>query len=77
MRFIGRQLAQVTSQPSAEGLCAARAQQAVARALGATQGTGIAKGVYRFATHEAAQAQWREGLIEVVVVSETLLRETR
>jgi hypothetical protein len=69
MRCIGRKLPQVTAQPSAEGLRAALSQQATARALGAIHGIGIAKGVYRFATHEAAQAQRVDALVRVVAAN--------
>lgn len=52
--------------PSAQGLAAARVHQATAAALAAVSSTGIAKGVYRFATHEEMNRADEEALVWVI-----------
>lgn len=52
--------------PSAKGLAAARVHQATASALAAVSSTGIAKGIYRFATHEEMNRADEEALVWVI-----------
>ena len=75
MRKIGRRLPAITAQPSADGLRHAAIHMATSLALAGGASTGIAKGVYRFKTHEEADAQVIEGLARVVAANAS--RRTR
>lgn len=76
MRMIGRSLPELTPVPRAESLRRAAEHQAGARALARISSTGIAKGVYRFRSHQEADAQVHEGLARVMAANAALqLRE--
>ena len=49
--------------PSAQGLVAARAHQNAGLALAAVRTTGIAHGIYRFASHEERNRANEEALV--------------
>lgn len=72
MRTIGRSLPELTPLPKAEGLRRAAEHQAGARALSRISSTGIARGVYRFKSHEEADAQVNEGLARVMAANAAL-----
>jgi len=75
MRKIGRRLPAITARPSADGLRQAAIHMATSLALAGVASTGITKGIYRFKTHEEADAQVIEGLARVVAAS--VSRRTR
>ena len=60
--------------PSAEGLRAAAQHQLLGGVLAAICSTGIAKGVYRFSSHQAADAQRLDALVRVVAANAALQR---
>jgi hypothetical protein len=66
MRHIGRALPSINATPSAQALRLAATHQAAGQALAKLSSTGIPKGVYRFKTHEAADAQVQAGIAWVV-----------
>lgn len=76
MRSIGRALASVSALPSAEALRAAASQQSLVSAIAAIHSTGIAKGVYRFRTHQAADEQRTDALVRVIAANAARLRLT-
>ena len=69
MRSIGRTLSKITAMPSADGLRDAVLHQNIGRAMAAIHSTGIAKGVYRFRTHQEADAQRLDALVRVVAAN--------
>lgn len=73
MRTIGQRRTVLEATPSADALRQAGVHQRAAQALAAISSTGIAKGVYRFASHEAADAQ-REAALTAVVVANVVRR---
>jgi hypothetical protein len=75
MRTIGRLLPELKLLPRAQGLRRAAEHQAGARALARVSSTGIAKGVYRFKSHEEADAQVNEGRARVMAANAALQRE--
>jgi hypothetical protein len=75
MRKIGRRLPAIAARPSADGLRQAAIHMATSLAFAGTASTGIAKGVYRFKTHEEADEQVIEGLARVVAANAS--RRTR
>lgn len=74
MRRIGRAAPKISALPSAEGLREAALQQAIGSALAAIHSTGIAKGVYRFRTHQEADAQRIDALVRVIAANAARLR---
>lgn len=69
MRNIGRVPEKITALPSADGLRVAALQQQIGKALAAVSSTGIVKGVYRFQTHQEADAQRMVGLVRVIAAN--------
>lgn len=69
MRSIGRAPGQITALPSADGLHKAALQQQIGQAMAAVSSTGIAKGVYRFHTHQEADAQRMAALVRVIAAN--------
>lgn len=55
--------------PSAQGLVAARAHQNAGLALAAVRSTGIAHGIYRFASHEEMNRATEEALIRAILLN--------
>ncbi|HYT47484.1 MAG TPA: hypothetical protein VEL04_03615 [Burkholderiales bacterium] len=61
MRVIGSRTAyRVRAHPSGAALKAGAAHQAVAASLAAVPTTGVARGIYRFASHAEANAHSEE-----------------
>lgn len=77
MRTIGRTLPELTPVPHAEALRRAAVHQAGGRALARISSTGIAQGVYRFKSHEEADAQVNEGLARVMAANAALQTRER
>jgi hypothetical protein len=69
MRSIGRAPAQVTALPSAGSLREAALQQQIGNAMAVFSSTGIPKGIYRFRTHQEADAQRIAALVRVVAAN--------
>jgi hypothetical protein len=69
MRSIGRPPPQITALPSADGLRDAARQQQIGRAMAGVFSTGIAKGVYRFRTHQEADEQRTGALVRVIAAN--------
>jgi hypothetical protein len=69
MRSIGRAPVQITELPTADGLRDAAVQQHIGRAMATVFSTGIAKGVYRFRTHQEADAQRMDALVRVIAAN--------
>jgi hypothetical protein len=69
MRNIGRAPVQITALPSARGLHEAALQQQIGKAMAAVSSTGIVKGVYRFHTHQEADAQRIAALVRVIAAN--------
>lgn len=69
MRSIGRPPPQITASPSADGLRDAARQQRIGPAMAVVFSTGIAKGVYRFRTHQEADAQRIDALVRVIAAN--------
>ena len=63
--------------PTARALGAAAVHQATATALSGAASTGIVKGVYRFASHEQAQAQAEAALARVMASRASQQRASR
>lgn len=76
MRSIGRALPRISALPSAEALRDAKLHQTLGSAIAGVHSTGIAKGIYRFRTHEAADAQRIDALVRVVAANAARLRRT-
>ena len=74
MRSIGRTAPRISELPSADGLREASLHQAIGSAMAATHSTGIAKGVYRFRTHQEADAQRIDALVRVIAANAARLR---
>lgn len=77
MRSIGRTLPAIGTLPSAEALRTAASHLRTALALAPLASTGIVKGVYRFASHEQAQAQADAAIARVMAECEKLRRALR
>ena len=77
MRVIGRKLAQITALPSATNLRHAALHQRTAGALAFIDSTGIAKGVYRFRSHDEADAQRMDALVNVIAANVARRRRRR
>lgn len=75
MKTIGRKPVGLRAVPSADGLREAARQQQIGAAFNVCQSTGIAKGVYRFRTHEEADAQRDEALS--LVIAANIVRQRR
>lgn len=69
VKTIGRTHSKIAALPSAQGLRDAVSQQSIGQAMAAFHSTGIAKGVYRFKTHQDADAQRMEALIRVIAAN--------
>jgi hypothetical protein len=69
MRHIGRAPVKVTKLPRADGLRDAALQQRIGQAMATVISTGIAKGVYRFHTHQEADAQRMDALVRVIAAN--------
>ena len=70
MRQIGkRTLSQPAANPSADALRLAALHQRTGQALAALATTGIAKGIYRFATHEAMNRHSDEALARAIAAN--------
>ncbi len=75
MRIVGpARIALPTLTPSAQGLAAARIHQATAAVLAAMPSTGIARGIYRFASHEAMNRATDEALVRTIAMNAELRR---
>lgn len=72
MRTIGRSMPELSLVPHADGLRRAAVHQSTARALARISSTGIAQGVYRFKSHEDADAQVNEALARVMASNAAL-----
>mgnify|MGYP003346777248 CR=1 FL=1 len=73
MRQIGkRHIAQPMLKPSAEALRQAAVHQRTAQALAGVATTGIAKGIYRFASHEEMNRFDEEALARVIAANARL-----
>jgi hypothetical protein len=73
MRQVGTCNPQLPSaSPSAEALRAAAAHQKTGAALAALATTGIAKGVYRFASHAEMNRQTEEALARAMALNSRL-----
>ncbi len=71
MRTVGNKLiAQPQLQPSAAALAQASVHQATAAALMPVLTCGVRKGVYRYATHEAANQASEEALVRAIALSQ-------
>jgi hypothetical protein len=66
MRHIGRSMPVVNTEPSTQALRDAAIHQATGQSLAVFSSTGIRKGVYRFKSHDEADAQVQAGLIWVI-----------
>lgn len=66
MRTIGRQMPVVSLLPSAEALRRADVHLRTGHALALFPSTGLKQGVYRFKSHEEADAQRLAGVVWVV-----------
>jgi hypothetical protein len=70
MRFLGkRQSPGPREVPSAEALRAAAVHQRTGNALAALATTGIPRGIYRFATHEAMNRHTDEALSRAIAAN--------
>ena len=69
MRHVGRATPEISHQTGADGLRAAAAHLAIGNALMAVNTLGIPKGVYRFKTHEEADAQMQEGIVRAIILN--------
>jgi hypothetical protein len=69
MRVVGHSVSAIPLSPSADGLRRAAVHQATGSALASVCSTGIAKGVYRFKSHEEADAQVSEALARVMALN--------
>ena len=68
MRLIGNnRIALPSLMPSADGLQQAAVHQTTAMALMSVATTGVRKGIYRYATHEAANRASDEALSRAIV----------
>jgi hypothetical protein len=68
MRVIGHnRIALPSLTPSAAGLQQAEVHQTTAMALMCVASTGVRKGIYRYATHEAANRASDEALSRAIV----------
>jgi hypothetical protein len=77
MRTIGRSMPELTPMPHADALRRAATHQAGGRALARISSTGIPQGVYRFKTHEEADAQVNEALARVMAANAALQTRER
>lgn len=74
MRIVGNtQIALPSLMPSAAGLRQAAVHQATGMALMRVASSGVRKGVYRFATHEAANRASEEAIIVAISLNLKLL----
>jgi hypothetical protein len=69
MRHIGHPPSAIHSLPSVQALREAAVHQATGNALGAVNTVGMAKGIYRFKTHEEANAHAQEALVRAIVLN--------
>lgn len=69
MRHVGRPTPEISHQTGADGLRAAAAHLATGNALMAVNTVGIPKGVYRFNTHEEADAQMQDGIVRAIILN--------
>lgn len=70
MRVVGRKMLEaIGALPTSAALAAAAVHQATGQRLAAVSSTGIAKGVYRFATHEEMNRRTEESLARVVAAN--------
>jgi hypothetical protein len=70
MRQIGnRTLSQPGLNPSAHFLRLAAAHQSTGQALAALATTGVAKGIYRFATHAEMNRHCEDALVRAIVAN--------
>ena len=77
MRVVGTTLIALPSlMPSAAALQQAAVHQATAIALMRVASSGVRKGVYRFATHEAANRASEEAVVFAISLNVKLLANT-
>ena len=69
MRHIGRATPELPAVAGAPALREAAVHQATGSALAAVNTVGIAKGIYRFKTHEQANAHAQEGLVRAIALN--------
>ena len=70
MRQIGKRTpSQPGANPSADALRQAAVHQRTGQALAALSTTGVLKGIYRFATHEAMNRHSDEALARAIVAN--------
>ena len=77
MRVIGRPSPHITANPTAQALRLAAVHQRSGAALASVCSTGIAKGVYRFASQEDADRQVQDALVRVVAANAARMRTSR
>lgn len=77
MRTVGRQMPIVSRLPSADALRMADVHLRTGQALAAFSSTGLKQGVYRFKTHEQADAQKIAGIVWVVARNSQLRSTAR
>ena len=69
MRHIGRATSELTAVVGTSALREAAVHQATGSALAAVNTVGIAKGIYRFKTHEQANAHAQDGLVRAIALN--------
>lgn len=75
MRKVGNREVRQPGVPSSGALVAIAPHLRLARRLARVSSTGIAKGVYRFSSHESANAHADEALARVVAANTRALRK--
>lgn len=69
MRHIGHPTPEVQALAGADALRTAAVHQATGSALAAVNTVGMAKGIYRFKTHEEANAHADEALVRAIAIN--------
>ena len=69
MRHIGHPPPEVQALTGADALREAAVHQATGSALAAVNTVGMAKGVYRFKTHEEANAHAEEAVVRAIAIN--------
>lgn len=74
MRIVGHtRIALPALIPGAQGLAAARIHQATTSALSGGATTGVARGIYRFASHDAMNRATEEALVRTIATQDKRL----
>lgn len=69
MKHIGRPTPELLLVPAAQALREAAVHQATGSALAAVNTVGMAKGIYRFKTHEEANAHAEAALVRAIALN--------